>query len=370
MSKGKRLVSTVTSESIVHLSIEEFEVPNPKPDEVLVAVEASPINPSDLGVLLAGAEVSTVSKSENGLVLSLPDGAVDALGGRLDRAMPVGNEGAGIVIDAGSNVKHLTGKTVGLAGGAMYSQYICVPAINCLVMDDETTPAEAASSFVNPMTALSFVETMKMENHSGIVNTAAASNLGQMLVKICIDDGVQLINIVRKQEHVDLLESIGAKFVCNSSDDDFMDQLTMAITETKATLAFDATGGGELAGKILACMEGAARKNATEYSPYGSTDHKQVYIYGGLNQSAITLPNNRTFGMYWGIGGFLLTPFLGKVGFEKMGEMQARVANEIKTTFASRYTKEVTLKEALTLDSLMVYAKQATGEKFLINPNG
>ena len=245
-----------------------------------------------------------------------------------------------------------------------------MPAESCLVMNEGTEPRDCASSFVNPLTALAMVETMKMEGHTALVHTAAASNLGQMLVKICNDDDVQLINIVRKQEHVDLLESISAKFVCNSSDDDFIDQLTTAITETKATLAFDATGGGELAGKILACMEGAARKNATEYSPYGSTDHKQVYIYGGLNHSAITLPNNRTFGMYWGIGGFLLTPFLGKVGFEKMGEMQARVANEIKTTFASTYTQEVTLEEALTLESLMVYAKQATGEKFLINPNG
>jgi NADPH2:quinone reductase len=239
-----------------------------------------------------------------------------------------------------------------------------------MVMNEGTEPRDCASSFVNPLTALGMVETMKMEGHTALVHTAAASNLGQMLVKICVDDGVQLVNIVRKQEHVDLLKSIGAEFVCNSSDDDFMEQLTSAITETKATLAFDATGGGELAGKILSCMEAAARKNSTEYSPYGSTEHKQVYIYGALNQSGISLPNNRTFGMYWGIGGFLLTPFLGKVGFDKVVELQARVANEIKTTFASHYTQEVSLEEALTLESLMVYAKQATGEKFLINPNG
>ena len=289
---------------------------------------------------------------------------------RLNKPMPVGNEGSGVVIEAGANAQELLGKVVSVVGGGMYSQYRCLPAASCMVMNEGTKPKDCASSFVNPLTALAMVETMKMEGHTAIIHTAAASNLGQMLVKICLDDGVQLINIVRKQEHVDLLKSIGAQFVCNSSDDDFMEQLTSAITETKATLAFDATGGGELAGKILACMEVAARKNATEYSPYGSTDHKQVYIYGALNQSGITLPNNRSFGMYWGIGGFLLTPFLGKVGFEKVGELQTRVANEIKTTFASNYTKEVSLEEALTLESLKVYAKQATGEKFLINPNG
>tara|TARA_E500000075_G_scaffold126803_1_gene131840 strand:- start:112 stop:1272 length:1161 start_codon:yes stop_codon:yes gene_type:complete len=370
MSLNKQITSTVTDAGKLEIAITESKRPVPSEDEVLIQVEATPINPSDLGLLLGPGDINTLQAENSKIIMDVPKAIMGAMKPRLNISMPVGNEGSGVVIEAGANAQNLLGKVVSVVGGGMYSQYRCMPAASCLVMNDGTEPRDCASSFVNPLTALAMVETMKMEGHTALVHTAAASNLGQMLVKICNDDSVQLINIVRKQEHIDLLESIGAKFVCNSSDDDFMDQLTSAITETKATLAFDATGGGELAGKILACMEGAARKNATEYSPYGSTDHKQVYIYGGLNQSAITLPNNRTFGMYWGIGGFLLTPFLGKVGFEKMGEMQARVANEIKTTFASTYTQEVTLEEALTLESLMVYAKQATGEKFLINPNG
>ncbi|MDB3948001.1 zinc-binding dehydrogenase [Gammaproteobacteria bacterium] len=369
MSSNKQITSTVTDEGKLEIAITESERPIPGDDEVLIQVEATPINPSDLGLLIGPGDINTLKAEDSKIIMDVPKAIMGAMEPRLNKPMPVGNEGSGVVIEAGANAQELLGKVVSVVGGGMYTQYRCLPAASCMVMNEGTEPRDCASSFVNPLTALGMVETMKMEGHTALVHTAAASNLGQMLVKICKDDGVQLVNIVRKQEHVDLLKSFGAQFVCNSSDDGFMEQLTSAITETKATLAFDATGGGELAGKILACMEAAARKNATEYSPYGSTDHKQVYIYGALNQSGITLPNNRSFGMYWGIGGFLLTPFLGKVGFEKMGELQARVASEIKTTFASTYTQEVSLDEVLTLESLMVYAKQATGEKFLINPN-
>ena len=369
MSSNKQITSTVTDEGKLEIAITESERPIPGDDEVLIQVEATPINPSDLGLLIGPGDINTLKAEDSKIIMDVPKAIMGAMEPRLNKPMPVGNEGSGVVIEAGVNAQELLGKVVSVVGGGMYTQYRCLPAASCIVMNEGTEPRDCASSFVNPLTALGMVETMKMEGHTALVHTAAASNLGQMLVKICKDDGVQLVNIVRKQEHVDLLKSFGAQFVCNSSDDGFMEQLTSAITETKATLAFDATGGGELAGKILACMEAAARKNATEYSPYGSTDHKQVYIYGALNQSGITLPNNRSFGMYWGIGGFLLTPFLSKVGFEKMGELQARVASEIKTTFASTYTQEVSLEEVLTLESLMVYAKQATGEKFLINPN-
>ncbi|MFL2717955.1 MAG: zinc-binding dehydrogenase [Gammaproteobacteria bacterium] len=369
MSSNKQITSTVTDEGKLEIAITESERPIPGDDEVLIQVEATPINPSDLGLLIGPGDINTLKAEDSKIIMDVPKAIMGAMEPRLNKPMPVGNEGSGVVIEAGVNAQELLGKVVSVVGGGMYTQYRCLPAASCMVMNEGTEPRDCASSFVNPLTALGMVETMKMEGHTALVHTAAASNLGQMLVKICKDDGVQLVNIVRKQEHVDLLKSFGAQFVCNSSDDGFMEQLTSAITETKATLAFDATGGGELAGKILACMEAAARKNATEYSPYGSTDHKQVYIYGALNQSGITLPNNRSFGMYWGIGGFLLTPFLSKVGFEKMGELQARVASEIKTTFASTYTQEVSLEEVLTLESLMVYAKQATGEKFLINPN-
>jgi NADPH2:quinone reductase len=289
---------------------------------------------------------------------------------RLDESMPVGNEGAGVIIDAGINAKDLIGKTVGLAGGAMYSQYRCVPAASCLVMDEGTTSKQAASSFVNPLTALAFVETMKMENHTALVHTAAASNLGQMLVKICKDDGIQLVNIVRKQEQVDLLKSIGAEYVCNTSDESFMDDLVTALVETGATLGFDATGGGnngELPGQILAAMEIAANKNATEYSRYGSDTYKQVYIYGGLDQSPTIL--KRAFGLSWGLGGWLLTPMIGKIGMERFQEMRMRVAREINSTFASSYAKEISFEEMLQPETIREYAKQATGKKYLVNPH-
>ena len=372
---SKEIRSKATSDGNIELSIAKVEKPVPGDDEVLIEVQASPINPSDLGLLLSfAADVQNINVTGSGddTVATMPvhPALMGSLKPRLDESMPVGNEGAGIIIDAGINAKDLIGKTVGLAGGAMYSQYRCVPAASCLVMDEGTSPKQAASSFVNPLTALAFVETMKMENHTALVHTAAASNLGQMLVKICKDDGIQLVNIVRKQEQVDLLKSIGAEYVCNTSDESFMDDLVTALVETGATLGFDATGGGnngELPGQILAAMEIAANKNATEYSRYGSDTYKQVYIYGGLDQSPTIL--KRAFGLSWGLGGWLLTPMIGKIGMEKFQEMRMRVAREINSTFASSYAKEISFEEMLQPETIREYAKQATGKKYLVNPH-
>jgi hypothetical protein len=292
-----------------------------------------------------------------------------ALAARVDQPMPVGNEGAGVVVSAGSSAaaRALVDKTVAMIGGAMYAQYRSIKAVNCLVLPDGTTPADGASCFVNPLTALGMVETMRVEGHKALVHTAAASNLGQMLVKLCNAEGIGLVNVVRKAEQVVLLNSIGARHVCNSSAPTFMDDLTNALVETGATLAFDAIGGGKQAGQILTCMERAASRGAKEYSRYGSTAHKQVYIYGGLDRGPTEL--NRAFGMAWGLGGWLLTSFLQKVGSEAAQKLRERVAREIKTTFASRYTKEVSLAGALQLDEIAAYGKQATGEKYLIKPN-
>jgi len=372
---SKEIRSKATSDGNIEISIAKVEKPVPGDDEVLIEVQASPINPSDLGLLLSfAADVQNINVTGSGddTVATMPvhPALMGSLKPRLDESMPVGNEGAGVIIDAGINAKDLIGKTVGLAGGAMYSQYRCVPAASCLVMDEGTTPKQAASSFVNPLTALAFVETMKMENHTALVHTAAASNLGQMLVKICKDDGIQLVNIVRKQEQVDLLKSIGAEYVCNTSDESFMDDLVTALVETGATLGFDATGGGnngELPGQILAAMEIAANKNATEYSRYGSDTYKQVYIYGGLDQSPTIL--KRAFGLSWGLGGWLLTPMIGKIGMEKFQEMRMRVAREINSTFASSYAKEISFEEMLQPETIREYAKQATGKKYLVNPH-
>ena len=373
--KSKEIRSEITSEGKLNLSIATSDVPTPGDDEVLIKVEASPINPSDLGLLISfAADLESISTSGSGddtvTSLGIHPGLMQSMKPRLDKSMQVGNEGGGVIIDAGKNVKDLIGKTVGVAGGAMYSQYRCLPAMSCLVMNDGTTSAEAASSFVNPLTALGFTETMKLENHSALVHTAAASNLGQMLVKICLADDIPLVNIVRKQEHVDLLKDLGAKYICNTSDEDFTKCLTDCLVETGATLGFDATGGGnegKLAGQILSAMEVAANKNATEYSRYGSDTYKQVYIYGGLDPTPTVL--NRSFGLSWGLGGWLLTPFIGRVGMEKFQEMRDRVAKEITTTFASHYTKEVSLEEMLAPEAIKTYAKQATGTKYLVTPH-
>ena len=368
-----QLRSTVSGAGKLTLDLAQIDVPELKSEEVLVRVEASPINPSDLGLLFGLADMSTASQSGTTeapvITADVPPNVLKGLAPRLDQSLPVGNEGGGVVVAAGESelAQSMLGKTVGILGGAMYTQFRALKAKQCLVMPEGTTPAEAASCFVNPLTALGMTETMKAEGHSALVHTAAASNLGQMLNKICLADGIQLVNVVRKQEQVDVLKAIGAAHVCNSSDENFMEQLTNALAETGATIAFDATGGGPLAGQILTAMERAANMTAKEYSRYGSTTHKQVYIYGGLDRRPTEF--NRNFGMAWGVGGWLLTPFLQNIGFEAAEALRQRVANEIKTTFASSYTAEVSLAEALTLDAVKVYGKQATGEKYLINPN-
>jgi NADPH2:quinone reductase len=371
---SKEIRSTVTGDGNVEISIAKVDIPTPADDEVLIEVYAAPINPSDLALLTTfGGDVSNIKVSGSGdntiASMSVHPAVMRSMKSRVGQSMPVGNEGAGVVVDAGINAKSLIGKTVGLAGGAMYSQYKCAPAVNCLVMDDGIAPSEAASSFVNPMTALSFVETMKMENHSAIVHTAAASNLGQMLVKVCKSENIPLVNIVRKEEQVDILKNIGAKYICNTNESDFMESLVGALTETGATLGFDATGGGnngELAGQILAAMEVAANNASGEYSRYGSETYKQVYIYGGLDPSPTIL--KRSYGMSWGLGGWLLTPMLGKIGMEKFQEMRARISKEIKTTFASEYSQEISFEEMLQPEIINSYVKQKTGSKFLVNP--
>ena len=371
---SKEIRSTVTGDGNVEISIAKVDVPTPADDEVLIEIYAAPINPSDLALLTTfGGDVSNIKVSGSGdntiASMSVHPAVMRSMKSRVGQSMPVGNEGAGVVVDAGINAKSLIGKTVGLAGGAMYSQYKCAPAVNCLVMDDGIAPSEAASSFVNPMTALSFVETMKMENHSAIVHTAAASNLGQMLVKVCKSENIPLVNIVRKEEQVDILKNIGAKYICNTNESDFMESLVGALTETGATLGFDATGGGnngKLAGQILAAMEVAANNASGEYSRYGSETYKQVYIYGGLDPSPTIL--KRSYGMSWGLGGWLLTPMLGKIGMEKFQEMRARISKEIKTTFASEYSQEISFEEMLQPEIINSYVKQKTGSKFLVNP--
>ncbi|HWA60088.1 MAG TPA: zinc-binding dehydrogenase [Caulobacteraceae bacterium] len=370
---GLQLRSLVKSSGELELSLAKVPVPEPGPDEILVRVEATPINPSDLGLLLGPADVSALKVAGSGtdavVTAPVPAAAMRAMAARVDQSMPVGNEGAGVVIKAGSSpeAQGLLGRTVAILGGAMYAQHRCVKAVDALPLPADATPAEGASCFVNPLTALGMVETMRREGHTGLVHTAAASNLGQMLVKICAKDGVPLVNIVRSPEQAALLKSIGAVHVCDSTAPTFMDDLTEALAETGATLAFDAIGGGRLAGQILTAMEAAANRKAGGYSRYGSTTHKQVYIYGGLDTRPTELV--RAFGMAWGIGGWLLTPFLQKIGPAEAQKLRQRVADELKTTFASHYTQVISLAEALKPEVIAAYNRRATGEKYLINPN-
>lgn len=370
---GLQLRSTVKQNGILELSLARVPVPEPGDDEVLVRIEAAPVNPSDLGLLFGAADMTTAEDSGTGeervVTARIPPALMPAMAARVDQPMPVGNEGAGVVVAAGASeaAQALLGKTVAILGGAMYAQHRCIKANQCLVLPEGTTPAEGASCFVNPLTVLGMVGTLRMEGHTALVHTAAASNLGQMLTKLCREDGIELVNIVRRPEQVELLKSLGASHVCNSSEDSFTHDLTEALSATGATLAFDAIGGGKQAGQILSCMEAAALRNANEYSRYGSTVHKQVYIYGSLDRGPTVL--NRNFGMTWGIGGWLLAQFLQKIGPEEAQKLRERVAREIKTTFASHYAKEISLADALSPDEIAVYGRQATGEKYLINPS-
>jgi NADPH:quinone reductase len=368
-----QLRSLVKNTGELELSLASVPIPEPGPDEVVVRVEAAPLNPSDLALLFGAADMSTAKASGTAaqpvITATVPERMMRAMAARMDESMPVGNEGAGVVVKAGSSevAQSLMGKTVAILGGATYSQYRAIKAVQCLLLPEGTKPSEGASCFVNPLTSLSMTEVMRREGHKALVHTAAASNLGQMLNKICIQDGIALVNIVRKPEQLKILREIGAKYVVDSSSESFMNDLTDALAETGATLAFDAIGGGKLAGQILTCMEAAINRTAKEYSRYGSAVHKQVYIYGGLDRGPTEF--NRAFGMAWGVGGWLLTPFLQKIGFSEAQKLRERVAAELKTTFASHYTREVSLAEALSLEAIGVYGKQATGEKFLINPN-
>ncbi|MCC6918003.1 MAG: zinc-binding dehydrogenase [Alphaproteobacteria bacterium] len=370
---GLQLRSLVKKSGELELSLQRTPVPQPKAGQIVVRVEATPINPSDLGLLLGPVDPksATATGSGDAQVVTAPVAAnmLRAMAARLDQSMAAGNEGAGTVIAAGeaAEAQKLIGRTVAMLGGAMYAEYRVLNAADVLVLPEGTTAAEGASCFVNPLTALGMVETMRMEGHKALVHTAAASNLGQMLVKICKADGVKLVNIVRSAEQAKLLTGIGAEHVCNSAAPGFMSDLTEALAATGATIAFDAIGGGRLAGQILTCMEAAASRTATEFNRYGSSVYKQVYIYGGLDMAPTEL--TRSFGFSWGLGGWLLTPFLQKIGPAGTEKLRQRVLRELKTTFASHYTKVISLADALNLDNLRVYAKRATGEKYLIDPS-
>jgi NADPH:quinone reductase len=368
-----QLTSLVTDSGHLEITLVNTLVPEPRDDQVVVKVLATPINPSDLGLLLGAADMSTAQALQrDGLPVVtavIPPAGMRAMAGRVGETMPVGNEGAGLVVKTGASpeARALLGKTVAMLGGAMYAQYRCVAVAQCMLLPDGTDPNDGASCFVNPLTSLSMTETMRREGHSALVHTAAASNLGQMLVKICAKDGIPLVNIVRSDAQAELLRAIGAKYACNSTAPTFMEDLTAVLIESGATIAFDAIGGGKLAGQILSCMETAATKRMKTYSRYGSDTFKQVYIYGGLDTSPTML--TRSFGFSWALSGWLLTPFLQKIGREESQRLRNRVVAELTTTFASHYSHQISLVEALNPNVIAAYNKRATGEKYLICPH-
>ena len=367
------LRSLVDDDGRLVVSIVREPVPTPGADEVVVRVEAAPINPSDLGLLFGAADLKTIMTSGTAdlpaITARIPPERRRSMAGRVGQAMPVGNEGAGVVVAAGSSpqAQALLGRVVAAFAGGMYAALRVVNVRDCLPLPDGITPAEGASAFINPLTALGMVETMRLEGHTALVHTAAASNLGQMLNRICIADDIPLVAIVRSSEQTALLKEQGARHVVDSSAPTFLHDLTEAIAATGATLGFDAIGGGPLAGQILGAMEAVLARDASTYSRYGSSVHKQVYVYGSLDTSPTVLARN--YGMAWGLGGWLLWPFLRRIGPAAAQKLRDRVAAEIRTTFASHYAREVSLAGMLDPAEIAVYSRRATGAKVLVNPS-
>lgn len=369
---NRTMLTEVKPDGVLELYLADLPMPTPKDHEVVVKVQATPINPSDLGLMVGAADVTSARAIDRdglpGIAMNVPEAGMRFMAGRIGQALPIGNEGCGVVVAAGAapEAQALMGKTVALIGGEIYAQYRCLAAQMCMPLPEGTAPEDGASCFVNPLTSLGFVETMKLEGYKAIVHAAAASNLGQMLVKICKADGIPLVNIVRSEEQVALLKGIGAEIVLNSNDEDFVEKLTAAIAETEAFLGFDPIGGGKLAGQILGAMEAAAVRRMSAYSRYGSDQMKQVYIYGALDVGPTIL--NRNFGLTWSLSGWLLTPFMAKAGPEIVGRMRARVAAELTTTFKSHYSHEVSLEQAVDVATMQAYNAKRTGEKYLIRP--
>ncbi|NNL57740.1 MAG: zinc-binding dehydrogenase [Pseudomonadales bacterium] len=367
----REMRTEITADGQLKLCLQRVDTPELGNGDVLIRIEAAPVNPSDLALLLGPADLSTLKVSGSAddpiVTAQVPPQFMRYVQGRAGQSLPLGNEGAGTVVAAGDDAQHLLGKVVSVAGGKMFAEYCVVPAAVCLPVNPPHTAKQAASSFVNPVTVLAQLETMRSEGQSALINTAAASNLGKMMIKVCAKDGIPLVNVVRKAEHVEQLKALGAEYVCNSSDKNFAEQLEHAIAATGAMIAFDCTGGGNMADKLLKAMEAVAARNEKEYSRYGSSTHKQVYIYGGLDRSPTTL--TRSYGLAWSVSGWLLTAAMGKMGMEKVIEFKQRVASELDTTFASDYSAEVSLAGALSADAILSYAKQASGEKTLVCPH-
>ena len=369
MTTGKQLFTTLESDGTLTLQIEDVTFPEPKDNQVLVKMEAAPINPSDLAILTGAADFENAEYSPGKVVAKMPEPFNSGSKARHGKKLPAGNEGAGTVVATGDGdaAKALMGQRVACVPGNAFSQYAIADAKMCLPLGDHSAEA-GASSFVNPMTALGFAENAKMEGQGAILHTVGASNLGQMLNRICLEDGLGLVNIVRKDDQAELLKSQGATHIVNSSGDDFMGQLRSAIEDTGAFFGFDPIGGGKMVDSCFKAMEQVAVANMTEYSRYGSNQAKRMFIYGRLDVSPTTLTPSYGFG--WTLSGWLLFPFLQQAGQETMGRMRKRVLDNLTTTFASNYKAKVDLEAMLTKDAILDYREMKTGQKYLVTPHG
>lgn len=364
---GKQLFTTLDADGTLTVAIEDVTFPDPTGNQVLVKMEAAPINPSDLAILVGGADLENARYSKGKFVATVPEPINAGSKSRHGMKLPAGNEGAGTVVAAGDSdtAKALVGQRVSCVPGNAYSQYCIADAAMCLPLGDHSAE-DGASAFVNPMTALGFAENARMDGQDAILHTVGASNLGQMLTRICKEDGIGLVNIVRKDSQAELLQGIGATHVVNSSDDGFMDQLTTAIEDTGAFYGFDPIGGGQSVDTAFKAMERVAVSRMTEYSRYGSNQQKRMFIYGRLDMGPTTLSPSYGFG--WTLSGWLLFPFLQSVGNETVARMRKRVRDNLTTTFASHYKTRVNLDEMLTKAAATDYRTMKTGEKYLVTP--
>lgn len=373
ISNARQLFTSVTEDHELVLSVEPLTVPEPGPDEVVVAIQAAPINPSDLGLLVGPADLSTARRGEVGghpaLIADVHPTLRRLAAARAGKKLPVGNEGAGLVVAAGASVgaQALLGRTVTAVGGAMYRTHRVLHSRAVLPLPEGAAAAEGASLFVNPMTVQAFLATMQQEGHTAIVHTAAASNLGQMLAKLCRKENVPLVAIVRRESQRAILAELGVPHIVDSSTETFFEDLVRAIAAAEATLCFDAIGGGDMANTVLIAMEAALRSRGAESSIYGTPVHKQVYQYGRLDFGPTRLTGS--YGMYWGVGGWLLTPRLKELGSKRTMQMRQYAIEERNGIFASQYARTVGLDDLLDPETAQAINRKSTGGKVLIDPS-
>jgi NADPH:quinone reductase len=361
--------STITREGILDLRLVEATIDDPAPDEVVVRMEAAPINPTDIGLMFGPADLASVEGGEADglprLTARVPAAALSFLALRVDQPLAVGVEGAGTVIRAGARMGHLEDKKVAILGDGCFAQFRRARGVDCLVLPDGVTAAEGASALVNPLTVLGIVETLRRHGERAMVHTAAASNLGRMLVRLAAEDGIALVNVVRRPEQVAALQALGAEHVLDSSAPDFKDRLTDVVAQTGATTAFDAVGG-KLTGRILLAMETAARRSASAYSRYGTSALKRVYVYGTLDPSPLEIW--RGIGLTWSVSGWLLFDFLRESDATALARLHERVRSGLRTVFASESAAPISLADALRPEIVADYVRQRTGPKVLIDP--